>query len=430
MSRILLVALRDYRERVRSRGFIVTILIVPIMIVASVGVPMLLDRAAGPTYFALFDLPERWSEQLQDMINADEDVKDNLKIETTAPKSDAERQSMLEDLRNRVRTEKLYGIVAAETLEGGDRTASITTRTSGTNDGLRWLRRNLPTLVRVDRAGRLGLDPDQTRELYAPVDIKPYILSLADGKSKEASDTDRLAAFAPMIFTYLLWLTTFTLVQQLLMSTLEEKTNRTIEVILSSVSPMEFMAGKVTAGVLEGLTILAAWLGTLWLFAGYLSQHYLKGIDLTILFANKANLVFFSMYFALGFILFASMTVGLGSLCSTIRETQGLMTPVMVLMVVPILAMSFVGENPNSPIAVVMSYIPFFTPFLMMNRIAATPPPHWIEIVLATSVLLGAIFASVWAGAKLFRIGVLMYGKPPKIGEVIRLLRSPQSKTM
>lgn len=430
MRQIWLVAWRDYLEHVKSIGFLLAILIVPIMIVASIGVPMLLERSSGPTVFAMLDVPTDWVKRIEALIAADEDAKEDLKLEVLSPESEAQRASMLDDLKARVKNEKLYGYVTSATEPSGEPTLSITTRTDSTNDGLRWLRRNLPNVVRMARAEKLGLTPEQTAQLYSPVDIKSLLLSLEGDKTKESSATDKLAALAPMIFTYLLWLTVFTLVQQLLMSTLEEKTNRTIEVILSSVSPFEFMAGKVLAGVLQGLTVLTAWLGTLAIFAGYLSQHYLKGIDLTILFANKAHLAFFAIYFALGFIMFAAITVGLGSLCSTARETQGLMTPVMLAMMMPLLAMQFVGDNPNSTLAVVMSYIPIFTPFLMMNRIAATPPPSTLDITAASAVLIFGIVAAVWAGAKLFRIGILMYGKPPRLGEVYRLLISPASRTM
>src|SRR5207244_1386096 len=115
---------------------------------------------------------------------------------------------------------------------------------------------------------------------------------------------------------------------RLIISTIDEKANRTIELILSSISPMEFMAGKVLGGVLEGLTVLLSWLVTFYLAADYVTAHYLKGIDLRILFTHKDQLVFFGLYFALGFVLFAALVVGLGSLCSTSKDAQGLMTPV------------------------------------------------------------------------------------------------------
>src|SRR5207302_44363 len=171
---------------------------------------------------------------------------------------------------------------------------------------------------------------------------------------RTGSETDRLAAYAPAIFTYMLWIVTFTLVQRLIISTIDEKANRTIELILSSITPMEFMAGKVLGGVLEGLTVLLSWMVTFYLAylaAGYFTAQYLKGIDLRILFTHKDQLVFFGVYFTLGFVLFAALVV-----------------------------------------------------------------------------LLLAIYGTTWAGAKLFRVGILLYGKRPSLPEVLKILRTPEGR--
>lgn len=431
MMRVWRVALRDYLETVRSGSFIILVLIVPLLLVASIAIPRALERAEGPAEFALVDLPAGWAERLQRAYDADEDIHGRIRFTPRDVPAGVTAAEIRKKLESEVRAERLYGFITAESGPDGAMNAAVTTLRADDDDAARWLmRRALPAVVRFDRARRLGLAPSQIAKLDASVDVKPYVLSASAEGAREASATDRLAAYAPMIFTYLLWIVTFTLTQRLLMTTIEEKSNRTVEVILSSVSPMEFMAGKVLAGVLEGVTVMAVWLFTLFMAADYFTQRHLQGLDITILFSRTDHIAWFCVYFALGFVLFASLTVGLGSLCNSIRETQNIMTPVMMLMVVPILVMAYVGKNPNSWLSIGLSYFPFFTPFLMMNRIAATPPPHSLEVIGATLLLLVAIWCTTWAGAKLFRVGVLMYGKPPRIGEVWKLLRSPEGRAM
>ncbi|MEE8169151.1 MAG: ABC transporter permease, partial [Phycisphaerae bacterium] len=425
MNLIWLIARRDYIETVRTPTFIILLLIVPVLLVAMVSIPALLEKSSGPARMAMVDLPPEWQERLEAMYEAESESEELERKLTLVPMNTplgVAPDEHAKQLRSQIRVEALYGFVTVEELDDDERTAAVTTRTASRKDGVRWLKRRLPIIVRVDRARQLGVSAEDLARLYAPVEIKPYVLSELGDEARAASRTDRLAAFAPMIFTYVLWLVIFTLGQKLLLSTIEEKSNRTVEIILSSVSPSQFMAGKVLAGVLEGVTVMVVWFATLAAFAGYITQRYLQDLDLMILFARKDHLAFFALYFALGFVLFASLIVGIGSLCNTVKETQNLMMPVSIVMIVPILVMGFVGENPNAPLSIALSYFPFFTPYLMMNRIAATSPPHPLEIVAATTVLLLAIWGTTWAGGRLFRVGVLMYGKPPSLRQMLRLV--------
>jgi ABC-type Na+ efflux pump permease subunit len=117
------------------------------------------------------------------------------------------------------------------------------------------------------------------------------------------------------------------------------------------------------------------------------------------------------------------MLVGIGAVCNTLKEAQNLMGPITILLILPLLAMVPIGKDPNGTLAKVLSFIPPFTPFVMMNR-AAGPPALW-EYVATTALLLVSIVVALWAAAKVFRIGVLLTGKPPKLGEILRWIRAP-----
>ena len=242
------------------------------------------------------------------------------------------------------------------------------------------------------------------------------------GVEEEVGTVDRARQWAPVAFTYLLWFAIFTSAQMLLTSTIEEKSARIIEVLLASVSPLQLMVGKLIGVAGAGLTVVASW--ALWLFLGLLVLPTLTGVPSLGFLGEVAGdpmlLLAFVSYFVLGYMLYAAFLVGVGSVCSNLKDAQNLMLPVMIPMIIAISSMVPIGKDPNGLFAQVMSFIPPFTPFVMMNR-SAGPPALW-EYVATTLVLLGAIYVVSYGAAKIFRIGILMTGKPPTIREVLRWL--------
>jgi ABC-type Na+ efflux pump permease subunit len=145
--------------------------------------------------------------------------------------------------------------------------------------------------------------------------------------------------------------------------------------------------------------------------------------DFSAIVADPLYIGSFVVYFLLGYLFFASLLVGIGSVCNSLKEAQNLQQPIVLVLIIPILAMVPIAEDPNSTLARVMSYIPPFTPFVMMNRAGA--PPTTFEYVSTTLLLVASIGFMMWAAAKVFRIGVLMTGKPPKVGEILKWVRAP-----
>jgi len=233
---------------------------------------------------------------------------------------------------------------------------------------------------------------------------------------------DKAGAWAPMAFVYLLWIAVFTAAQMLLTNTVEEKSNRIIEVLLSSVSPLQLMAGKIWGIAATGLTIVGSWVLCA-LFAVWLAPKLLVGVDLswTDAVRDPLYLVSFLVYFFFGYLLYAAILVGIGSVCNSLKEAQNLLQPVFILLIVPLLSMMFIVQEPNGMVAKVLSYIPLFTPFTMMNRAAG--PPGLYEYVITTALLLVSVWIAFRAAGKIFRVGVLMTGNPPKLREILSWLR-------
>lgn len=245
------------------------------------------------------------------------------------------------------------------------------------------------------------------------------------GEQAAVGMKDKLRQNSPMVFVYILWIAIFTITQGLLTSTIEEKSTRISEVLLSSVSPVQLMAGKILGVAGTGLLMITTWLLTAYA-AVKIVPTWLgapASLDLTPILNDPLLITSFIVYFILGYLLYSAILIGIGSVVNTIQEAQALMMPVMMALMLPLVAMMPIGRDPNGTFAKVMSYIPPFTPFVMMNRAAG--PPTLMEYVVTTVLLVAAIAGMLWASAKIFRIGILMTGKPPKAREIWQWVRTP-----
>ena len=242
------------------------------------------------------------------------------------------------------------------------------------------------------------------------------------GATEDVKGEDKASGIAPVAFVYFLWIAIFTAAQMLLTNTVEEKSNRIIEVLLSSVSPLQLMAGKIWGIAATGLTITVSW--ALFALLGVLAaEMWFTGLDLSWAAAARDPLYLasFIAYFFFGYLLYAAILVGLGSVTNSLKEAQNLLQPVFVLLFVPLVSMVFIMQEPNGLVAKVLSYIPLFTPFVMMNR--AGGPPEVYEYVITSVLLLATVWFAFKAAGKIFRVGILMTGNPPKLKEILSWLK-------
>ncbi len=267
-----------------------------------------------------------------------------------------------------------------------------------------------------------GLDASAIREVeqtYAPISsLNPK----KEAGQEIVNRTDVIRQWAPSAFVYLLWVSIFAIVQMLLTNIIEEKSNRIIEVLLSSVTPGELMMGKLLGIGSIGLTMVFSWIlalvGILSLKAGNSTE--VTGQMLTVL--KSSNLIpMFSVYFLFGFVMYAALILALGSVCNTLKEAQSYMGLITMLMMVPMFTMTFIPKDPNGVLARVLSWIPIYTPFIMMNRVMADPP--WFDLIGTTILLLVTAAGALWMAGKVFRIGILRTGQPPRILEMLHWLK-------
>ncbi len=241
------------------------------------------------------------------------------------------------------------------------------------------------------------------------------------GSTQEITDsgdtrraTSELNMLLPGAFMILLIMSVMVGGQYLLTTTVEEKASRVVEVLLSAVSPMQLMTGKIIGQMGVGMVLLSVY----------------TGVGLAALIAFSLNdlisadkIVYLIIYFVLAYFIFASLMAAIGAAVNEMREAQSLMTPVMMAVMLPYLFWLPISRDPNSMLAFVLSMTPPMSPFAMMVRIGSTEPPPFWQILLSISVTAIFAFGCVWFAAKVFRVGLLMYGKPPNFKTLIRWVR-------
>ena len=205
-------------------------------------------------------------------------------------------------------------------------------------------------------------------------------------------------------------------------SIIEEKTSRVFEVMLATVKPVEMMAGKVLGVGSVGLTQVG-----IWMLAAVLLTHtsliaHLLGSSGTQIAFTTAQVAYFIVFFLLGYLLYSAMAAGLGAMTNSEQELQQLNMFLVLPLAACMVMLQLILTSPGSPISRVVSMVPFFAPLLMYMRISVSPVP-WYEIVASIAILLATILAILYVTSKIYRVGILMYGKKPNLPEILRWVR-------
>ena len=237
------------------------------------------------------------------------------------------------------------------------------------------------------------------------------VLVGANGEQQTARGLTRLL---PFVMGILLFMGVMIGGQTLMTSTVEEKSSHVVEVLLAAVSPLELMAGKVLGQMAVSLLVLAIYIGI-----GVLMLTSFAMIGLL----DPWLIVYLVIFFFLTYFLYASMFGAIGAAVNEMREAQALVTPVMLVLMVPWLVAAPVAREPNSTFAIALSFIPPVNTLAMMIRMASSSPPPLWQVWATIAIGLAAACGATWMAAKIFRVGLLMYGKPPNFATLLRWAR-------
>lgn len=419
MSKTLIVAWREFVETVKTKAFVFGAIIFPFIMIAFIFFTEKLMRAGAEKEAPLRRIAVLDQTGGAIFVRLDE----TARAENATPDGKARpiefvrAESSAAELRDAVNRGDYY---AALVLEPGlleprpdpmpDR-AEFTRRDSQIEMSRR-IERIVKEAVIAERFARSDppVDHDRVRALERDVD-----LTEVDAKSGERSEGRSLPRImAPFAFMFLLWMGTFGISQGLLTSVIEEKSSRVVEVLLSAVSPLQLMAGKILGMVLVGMVLVGAWVAV-----GLTSA---RSANMTSIVSTD-RIAYFVMYFIPAFLLFAALLASIGAAFNTLKEAQAMVSPLTLFTTIPMMLWFVISEHPNGALAVALSFFPPVTPFIMMLRLgSAAQIPMW-QIVATQVVLWLSVVAAIWVAAKVFRVGILMYGKAPTLGELAKWLR-------
>jgi ABC-type Na+ efflux pump permease subunit len=220
--------------------------------------------------------------------------------------------------------------------------------------------------------------------------------------------------FLPFVFAGLLVFGILIGGQTLLTQVIEEKSSRVVEVLLSAVSPLELMAGKILGQMAVSMLVLAFYVG---MGALLLMSFAMLGL------IDPLLIVYLIAFFLVGYLVFASVFAAVGAAVNEMREAQSLMTPIMLALMAPWLFAAPIGQNPDSTFSIAMSLVPPVNTFAMMIRLASTTPPPFWQVALSLVIGMAAAIAAMWFAGKVFKVGLLLHGKPPTFGTLIKWAR-------
>lgn len=412
MRRVLAVARREYVERVRSKAFVVGTVLGPILLGGvMLGPSVLMSKQRGrPLRVTVLDETQRVGDAVAKTLAAPRGGSGPVRFEVV-PRGTADDA---EALRARVLSGALDGLVHVQGGSVDDATAAYYGRNVSNIMDLQQVERAVAEAVTDERLSGAGLPTERVRALTKPPAFKTIQLTAQGARE------DRREAFIVSMILMTLLYTSIAMWGSVIMSgVLEEKTSRVVEVIVSSVSTKELFAGKLLGVGAAGLTQFVAWgvlLGLLTLGAAA------SGLTTGAPLLGMGTLVAFALCFLLGYFFYGALFAALGASVSSPQEAQPLQFMVMLPLVASFALFPAVLGNPDGALAVTLSMVPFFAPLLMFLRISAMTPPAW-QIALSVLSMLAGIAAAVWAGARIYRVGILMYGKRPTFAELARWIR-------
>lgn len=280
-----------------------------------------------------------------------------------------------------------------------------------------WLRVTTSRVVEVIRFRNAGVDPVLVARLTKQNPIEQLGLITRDASGKlEAKQVDRVrASGVPFAFLMLMYITVMSSAPQLLNSVMEEKMGRISEVLIASVTPFQLMMGKLLGSVAVSALLAFIYIGGALAVASY--WGYADA-------ASPGQLAWFALFLLMAVVLFGSLFIAIGSACTDLKDSQNLVTPVMLVVMLPMMTLAPILRAPDGMFATVLSMVPTAAPFLMMVRISMQPgPPLW-QVFLSVALMLATVVFCAWAAGRIFRTGLLMQGKSASFGEMIRWVRA------
>ena len=430
MKKIWVIIKREYIVRVRTRAFAIGTIISPLLLLGLIILPAFLAERGGGGQRRVLVLDQSNDPLLFDAIKSRVEARESGFDEpgfASGTRFTLSRQPLSHDenvnewikrdsnVNGERGADRAYLIIGPMVMD----TAATEYHAKNLSDfSIRALEESVGAAISERRLLKAGFDPAQISAYMKPVDMKKFKIDVTGASTEGGMRQDFMVAFALLFFLYITVLFYGLFVMR---GVIEEKQSRIVEVLISSVRPTQMMIGKLIGIGLVGLTQIGIWA---------LSTALLSSVGVAMFAGSAARvphvppslLIYFILFFILGFFLYATLYAAVGAIVSSEEDAQQVQFPVTMLLVVPMMIFGLVMSNPNSSTSIILSMVPFFAPTLMMLRIAVINPPVW-QVVLSMVIMLATIVGFLWLSAKIYRVGILMYGKRPSLAELGRWLR-------
>ncbi|HJU92059.1 MAG TPA: ABC transporter permease [Pyrinomonadaceae bacterium] len=430
MTKFLAVLKREYLQRVRAKMFIVTTIVLPLIMSLFGIVPIIILNidAGSAMRVAVIDETGKLFEHLHEAMDSDESRQPgnandqrrrpfgNFVLEPVNTNQSADQ--IRADLEQRLQSRELDGflLLPKDFLESGQ--ADFFNRNPGDVFSMRTLESALNRAVREQRLIEAKVDTRTREELFKPVKVQ----AIKVGATGQERDTG--GSFA-LVFGigFVMYLSILMYGQVILGAVIEEKETRIAEILFSSVKPFTLMMGKLVGVSLVALTQLTIWGIAFSAFALYgVNLLASRGINASIPSVPFSHYIYFGLFFLLGYFIYATIYALVGSMVTTAQEGGQLAMPIILILVVSFYLFFPVSRSPDSPFAFWVSMIPFSAPVAMLVRIVTQTPPFW-QIALSLLIGFGSVLVIMWVASRVYRVGMLMYGKRASLPEAWRWAR-------
>lgn len=450
MAKMLAVFKREYVQAVRKKSFLIMTILGPFLMAGITFIPAAVAmKGIGEKKIAVLDGTSRLQAAVEKPVDpgekaeeapdplGDPDVPKQMRRNRNSPIGrlrfeyvpvadgkdlKAEAAPYLVRLRgeNVPKGEKLDGVLLIPASTLGDASEKLTYFSRSSTELMvqerlaRLVGRTASRIRLVER----GLDPAEIDELLKEVRVESVQVTKS-GEEKKGGEMNFLAGF---VFVALLFIPILIYGQEVMRGIIQEKSDRIVEILISSMSPLELLSGKIFGMAAVGLTQMAIWAvmaGALAVYAGAMAA--MAGFNLSQFF-RPVMAFYFILFYLLGYLLYVCVYAVGGAVVNTEKEAQNFLGPIVMILMVPWFLLMPIVMNPESTMAVVFSLIPIYTPITMFVRVLVSDPPMW-QVGLSIALSIGTIYGMFWLTAKIFRVGILSYGKRPTIPELWRWLK-------
>jgi ABC-2 type transport system permease protein len=414
MRNIFLIAKREYLEQIRGRAFIFSTVLVPSLIVALLVWSSITSRnAASGKHLAIASDSAPLANAIRRQMLDDKNAK--YIVDVVAPASRQDCDALL----NKLQSKAIDGLLTVNTFSSGAISASFTSLSTGSYDSnLDRLRNALNRAVTSERLLTRGINQTDVDTALKPVSIDTLQLD----RSGKTGKTKGPAPFYKSLFMALLLSMPIMLYGlDMARAIIEEKTSRIFEVMLSVARADDLLAGKMVGVGAVGLTQILIWTIASTLFMGSAMAATVLTGNFSIHFSWMEGLLF-PVYFVLGFALFSAMFSGLAATCETSQDLQKFMPLAIIPLYLSMGLLPVLLKDPNSIWAVASTLCPFTAPYIVLPRMGLEAVPLW-QLAASIVLLILSIWAALWFSSRLYRVGILMYGKRATLPELVRWLR-------